>query len=141
VSDARFTPEINRLRATLRGRHGTDLLTTVRREIEQLPVAALVADNSQRYIAANAAARELTGYTLAELTELAVTDLTPLPNTQAGRQLWEEFIGKGGQRGEYEIVPKRGSLRHVRYWAFASVAPGLHVSLLVPAEIEDQQVT
>jgi hypothetical protein len=67
-------------------------------------------------------------------------DLTPLPKTEAGRHLWEDFIGKGGQRGEYEIVPKRGAPLHVRYWAFASVAPGLHTSLLVPVDSEGVDV-
>jgi PAS domain S-box-containing protein len=136
VPATRFTADINRLRAALRGHHGSDLLTMVRKELERLPVAALVADNSQRYVAANAAARQLTGYTESELGALTVMDLTPLPKTDAGRQLWEEFIGKGGQRGEYEILPKRGAPRHVRYWAFASVAPGLHISLLVPVDSE-----
>jgi PAS domain S-box-containing protein len=134
VPPNRFSPEINRLRATLRGHHGEALLTTLQREIEQLAVAALVADNSQRYVAANAAARALTGYTQSELAALTVADLTRLPDTDAGRRLWEEFIGRGGQRGEFELVPKHGAPRPVRYWAFASVVPGLHVSLIVPVD-------
>jgi PAS domain S-box-containing protein len=138
VPSTRFTPDINRLRAALRGHHGPDLIETVRKEIERLPVAALVADNSQRYVASNAAARELTGYSQPELAELTVMDLTPLPNNEVGRQLWEEFIGRGGQRGEYELVPKRGTPRHVSYWAFASVAPGMHVSLIVPMDADSE---
>lgn len=133
----RFTPEINRLRAALRRHRGADVITALRHEIDRLTVAALVADNSQRYVAANAAARKLTGYTLAELYALSVMDLTPIPNTEAGRQLWKDFIGKGTQRGEYELFTKRGTPRHVRYWAYASVAPGFHVSLLVPTDAED----
>ena len=132
----RFSPEINRLRAVLRGHHGADLIATVRREIEQLPVAALVADNAQRYVAANAAARALTGYTQSEVVALTIMDLTPMPTVDDGQLLWEEFIGRGGQRGEYEIAAKRGEMRRVRYWAYASVAPGLHISLLVPVGAE-----
>lgn len=128
----RFTAEINHLRAALRGKTGAELLTTLRRELELLPVAALVADNSSRYVAANAAARTLTGYTQTELTALTVMDLTPIPKTEAGRKLWEEFIAQGGQRGQYELLPRMGGSVRVRYWAFASVAPGLHISLLVP---------
>jgi PAS domain S-box-containing protein len=134
VPATRFTADLNRLRASLRGFQGADLIAAVQREIERLPVAALVADNAQRYVAANAAAQALTGYSQAELSGLTVMDLTPMPNTEDGRTLWETFIGQGGQRGEYELVPKTGSPRLVRYWAFASVAPGIHVSLLVPAE-------
>ena len=136
MTPTRFTPEINRLRAALRGHRGPELIEALRREIEQLTVAALVADNSQRYVAANAAARKLTGYTLIELYAMTVIDLTPLPNTDAGRQLWKDFIGKGAQRGDYELIPKHGEPRHVRYWAFASIAPGFHVSLLVPVDAE-----
>lgn len=112
-------------------------MAAVRREIEHLPAAALVADNSQRYVAANAAARELTGYTQAEISRLTVMDLTPLSNDETGRRLWGDFISKGGQRGDYELVPKHGAARTVRYWAFASIAPGLHLSLLVPAPRPD----
>ena len=129
-----FSPEINRIRAVLRRHHGPDLLAVLRREIERLPIAVLVADNSQRYIAANAAACELTGYTKDELVRLTVLDLTPIPESEDSGALWETFVGQGTQRGEYQLVPKGGVTRPVRYWAFASVAPGIHVSLLVPAE-------
>ena len=137
----RFSAEINRLRASLRGHQGSDLIATVRREIERLPAAALVADNSQRYVAANVAAQVLTGYTEDELIGLTVMDLTPMPNTADGRGLWETFIGQGGQRGEYELLPKAGARKRVRYWAFASVAPGLHISLIVPFESPTKERT
>jgi len=136
VPPTRFTPEINRLRAALRRHRGSDIIPALRREVDRLTVAALVADNSQRYVAANAAARQLTGYTLPELYGLTVMDLTPMPDTEAGRQLWKDFIGKGAQRGDYELATKRGGPRHVRYWAYASIAPGFHVSLLVPVDAE-----
>jgi PAS domain S-box-containing protein len=136
VPPSRFAPEINRLRAALRGHRGSDLIATISHQVEQLPVAALVADNSQRYVAANAAAQELTGYTQSELAALTVADLTPVPRSADGQQLWEEFIGKGGQYGAYDLQPKRGAAKHVLYWAFASVAPGLHLSLLVPVDAE-----
>ena len=136
MPSSRFSPEINRLRAVLRGHSGPELITTLASEIEPWPVAALVADNGQRYVASNAAARELTGYTQSEFNGLTVTDLTPSPTADDGQQLWEEFIGRGGQRGEYDIAPKRGGLIRVRYWAFAGLAPGLHISLLVPTEPE-----
>jgi PAS domain-containing protein len=134
VPATRFTADLNRLRASLRGFQGADLIAAVRREIERLPVAALVADNAQRYVAGNAAAQALTGYSEAELRGLTVMDLTPMPHAEDGGMLWETFIGQGAQRGEYELIPKSRSPRLVRYWALASVAPGLHVSLLVPAE-------
>lgn len=131
---ARFSSAINRLRAALRGKHDAELLTALRREIELLGAAALAADNSTRYIAANAPARELTGFSNAELLEMTVMDATPLPRTDVGRQLWQDFIAQGTQRGEYDLRRRDGTSLRVRYWAYASVAPGVHVSLLVPAE-------
>jgi PAS domain S-box-containing protein len=135
---ARFSAEINRLRALLRGRHDAELLAVLRREIEQLGAAALAADNSTRYIATNAPARELTGFSNAELQRMTVMDVTPLPRTDAGRRLWQEFIASGAQRGEYQLRRKDGTTVRVCYWAYASVAPGVHISLLVPAETEDR---
>ena len=109
-------------------------MLALRRCVEAMPAAALVADNSSRYVAANSLASALTGYSVAELTGLSVMDLTPLPNSAIGRKLWEEFIAHGGQRGDYDLRRKNGSVVHVRYWAYASVAPGLHLSLLLPTE-------
>ena len=132
---SRFAPEVDRLRAILHARQGADLIAHLQSEMEHLPTAALAADSAQRYVASNAAARALTGYTETELTDLTVMDLTPVASTDDGGQLWETFIGMGDQHGEYELVQKSGAQRHVRYWAFASVAPGVHISLLVPVEM------
>jgi PAS domain S-box-containing protein len=129
---SRFAPEINKLRAALRGKRGADLIDAVRRQIARLPVATLAADNSSRYVATNAAAEALTGYSADELLRLTVTDLTPASSTEDGAELWEHFVAQGFQRGEYELRPKAGRPIRVRYWAYASVAPGIHVSLLVP---------
>jgi PAS domain S-box-containing protein len=118
----------------LRGKHDAELLAVLRRELESLTTAALAADNSTRYVASNAAARDLTGYSQAELLRLTVTDLTPLPRSAEGQRLWQEFIGLGVQRGLYDLQRRDGSSVAVRYWAYASIAPGVHLSLLVPAE-------
>jgi PAS domain S-box-containing protein len=130
----RFASTINRLRATLRGKHDAALLTALRREIDHIAVAALAADNSGRYIAANGLAATLTGYTCDELLTMAVMDLTPVPQGPTGLALWQDFIARGVQRGEYELRRRNGGGIRVRYWAYASVAPGVHVSLLVSLE-------
>ena len=133
----RYSSEINRLRAALRGKHRSSEITPIlQRELETLTPAALAADNSTRYIASNAAARGLTGYTEAELRTMTLGDLTPLPHSADGATLWEDFIAAGTQRGEYELRRRNGTTVRVRYWAFASVAPGVHVSLLVPSGTE-----
>ena len=68
---------------------------------------------------------------------MTVMDITPIPRTVDGQRLWEEFIAKGGQRGEYELRTRDGHVVNVRYWAYASVAPGIHLSLLLPADAVD----
>ena len=137
----RFSAEINRLRAALRGQHDSALIAALRRELEQLGPADVAADNSIRYIdiATNAGARTLTGFTSAELLTMTVMDATPLPRTEEGWRLWQGFIAHGVQRGEYELRRKDGTAVRVRSWAYASVAPGVHVSLFVPADTQEEQ--
>ncbi len=130
----RFVSSINQLRAALRGKHGAELLTTLNLQVERFTTAVLVADNSSRYVAANVSACDLTGYSAAELLQKTVMDLTPWPQKDAGRQQWQLFIATGAQRGEYELRRKNGSVVAVRYWACASVVPGIHVSVLTPID-------
>jgi hypothetical protein len=70
----------------------------------------------------------------AEFLRMTVMDATPLPRTQAGRRLWQEFIAHGVQRGDNELRRNDGTMLRERYWAYASVAPGVHISLLIPPE-------
>jgi PAS domain S-box-containing protein len=122
----------------LRGKHDSDLRAALTRELERLDAAALAADNSMRYIAVNSHACALTGFSSAELLTMTVMDSTPLPRPEEGRQLWQQFIAHGLQRGVYDLRRKDGTMVTVRYWAYASVAPGVHISLLVPKDDEDK---
>ena len=106
-------------------------MAALRRQLANLEVAALAADGSAKYVDANSRAEELTGYTTAEIRGLRLEDITPLPSTVDARELWGDFIAQGAQRGEFELRPRTGPPIRVRYWAYASVAPGIHVSLLV----------
>lgn len=126
------------MRAVLRGKHDAELLAALAEELERIQAAALAADNSTRYIAANAPACALTGFSNAELLTMTVMDATPLPRTEEGWILWQEFIAQGVQRGVYELRRKDGSMRRVRYRAYASVAPGVHISVMVPTDSEDK---
>jgi PAS domain S-box-containing protein len=126
------------MRAILRGKHDSELLASLHRELERLDAAALAADNSTRYIAANGPARALTGFSNAELLKMTVMDATPLPRTAEGRKRWQDFIAQGVQRGVYELRRRDGTTLRVRYWAYASVAPGVHISLIVPTESEEK---
>ena len=132
MSSSLFAAEVERLRATLQGADPGEAVAALREPLEAFPVAALAADGSSRYIAANSRAEELTGYSTAELMALSVMDLTPVPNTVDGEGLWDEFISTGEQQGNYEVRRKDGSFVRVKYWAFANIAPGIHLSLVTP---------
>jgi PAS domain S-box-containing protein len=132
MTSSRFAAEIERLRARLHGMPGARQVGVLREHLESFPVAALAADHSSRYIAANARAEELTGYSANELTKLVVLDLTSVANSTDSEQLWSEFISTGEQQGHYEVRRKDGSFVPVHYWAFANVASGIHLSLMVP---------
>ena len=92
--------------------------------------AILLADDESRYVDANPAACQLTGFTREELLQKNVWDLTPAPGLERGRQLWREFIRAGQQTGEYPLRCKDGELRIVDFRAVANIMPGLHLSIL-----------
>ena len=98
-------------------------------------MSALAADNTGRYIAVNAAAQTLTGYSRDELLRMSVKDLTPAMRHDTAGELWNRFIQAGSQAGDYVLVPKHGSPIAVHYAAYASVAPGVHISLFEPLEV------
>lgn len=100
-----------------------------------MSTAALAADNTGRYVAANEKASELTGYSRTELLRMTVRDLTPLVRQDAAADLWSRFIQIGSQTGEYVLQRKGGTPLGVRYDAYASVAPGVHLSLLMALEV------
>lgn len=127
--------DLNQLRRRLRGLPHPTLLKTLQAQLETFEVATLAADNTGRYIAANTRASELTGYSHAELMKLSVTDLTPLMRHALSADLWNRFIQAGTQTGEYVLQRKDGSPLGVQYSAYASVAPGVHISFLTPLEL------
>jgi len=131
---APYTAGILRLRRRLRGLPHSTLFQTLQELLEEFPVSALGADNTGRYVAANTTATTLTGYSRDELLQMSVKDLTPAMRQDSAGELWKRFIQTGSQAGDYVLVRKDGTPVSVHYTAYASVAPGLHISLLAPAE-------
>ena len=108
------------------------MIAELQRSLEELPVTALAADNTGRYVAANAPATALTGYSRSELLEMAVKDLTPALRHDESGDMWHRFIQAGAQSGDYVLERRDGASVTVHYAAYASVAPGVHVSVLTP---------
>lgn len=105
-------------------------LALLEARLERLAVAALVADDAGRYLFANRAAATLTGYDVATLKALRVSELTPSLNGARAALLWRQFIETSEQHGEYPLLVNGGRVVRVEYAAMTNMAPGLHISLL-----------
>lgn len=94
------------------------------------PYAVLLADNTGRYVGANAAATELTGFSRRELLASSVFDITPPVDEKDVALLWRAFLRMGRQQGEIIIKRRDGSQVSGHYMATTNVIPGVHVSIL-----------
>lgn len=94
------------------------------------PYAVLFADNTGRYIGANPAASELTGYSRRELLSSSVFDITPPVDEKDVTLLWRAFLRTGRQGGDIVIYRRDGTEISGRYMAVTNVIPGVHVSVL-----------
>ena len=94
------------------------------------PYAVLFADNTGRYVGANSAAVELTGYSRRELLASSVFDLAPAMDERETELLWRAFLRIGRQDGEIIIRRRDGNQISSRYLATTNVIPGVHVSVL-----------
>jgi PAS domain S-box-containing protein len=113
--------------------HATPQMEAVKRLEEVVrvhPYAVLFADNTGRYIGANAAANELTGFSRRELLAASFFDITPPDDEKDVALLWRAFLRTGRQEGDIVIRRRDGSQVAGRYLATTNVIPGVHVSAL-----------
>lgn len=94
------------------------------------PYAVLFADSTGRYIGANPAALELTGYSRRELLSSSVFDITPPVDEKDVTLLWRAFLRTGRQGGDIVIYRRDGTEISGRYVAVTNVIPGVHVSVM-----------
>jgi PAS domain S-box-containing protein len=99
--------------------------------VEHAPVAILVADDEMRYVAANATACQLLGYTREELLKLRVTDLAQYPEAEGE---FEAMIATGELIGRTTVRDKHGNLRSLRHRSAETKIAGLayYVAVLWP---------
>ena len=96
-------------------------------------MAILVTDADARIVAANSFACELLGYSLAELLELRVIEVSP--DERAAEEMYAELVGAGEQRGLAPVRRRDGSVILLRYFA-KSAGDGVHfVSFAVPRRV------
>ncbi|WP_455209747.1 PAS domain S-box protein, partial [Kaarinaea lacus] len=92
--------------------------------------AILITDDDAHYVHANPAATELLGFTLDELMQLSVPDVTAGGDIANFKTLWQAFLKEGAQRGEYIVRRKDGSEVEVDYRAVANYLPGRHLAVM-----------
>ena len=105
-------------------------LQALSRYLDDLPVAALIADNTGSYVAANRAAVRLVGFSADELCAMSTWDLVRVDDHEI-EVLWRNFLRGGTQRGTIKLRTKRGAVITARYASQAHVLRGYHVSFLM----------
>jgi PAS domain-containing protein len=101
-------------------------------------ISILAADDSGRFIAANDALCQLTGYTPDELLGMSIWELADhheLPSleqrVERGQRMWRRFLRDGGFDGESLLRRKTGEMIGIRCLAAAHVFRGMHVATIV----------
>lgn len=124
----------NVIASTVERKRADDRIDESRRRLQALfdhsQDAFLLANDRGDYEDVNQAAVTLTGYSRAELLRMNLGDLTPEDNLEISQKLWINFLEKGEQNGEFQLVRKDDTLIHVEYRAVANLLPGLHLSTL-----------
>jgi two-component system CheB/CheR fusion protein len=92
--------------------------------------AILLSDDEGRSVDANPAASELIGYSLEELRQRVLWDLTDGADLYHARAQWKDLLATGRQTGELTLLRKDGGRVAVEYRAVANVLPGLHLAIL-----------
>ena len=92
--------------------------------------AVFVADDSGRFVDANRAAAELTGYSERELRKMSVWQITPDVHEREAETLWLAFLQQHEQSGTYRILHRSGRTLVVPYAARTNVQRGRHISVL-----------
>ncbi|HII95641.1 MAG TPA: PAS domain S-box protein, partial [Candidatus Methanofastidiosum sp.] len=90
----------------------------------------MLIDNDSAFADANPEACNILGYSKDELLNMKVEDIAPHSNFKAGRKLWQDFLDKGKQKGEYQLFRKDGKKIVVGYVAIANVSPDLHLFVI-----------
>jgi PAS domain S-box-containing protein len=99
--------------------------------VEHAPVAILVADDEMRYVAANATATKLLGYTREELLKLRIPDVAGHPEAEGE---FEAMIAAGELMGRTTVTCKDGTKRNLRHRSSETRIAGLvyYVAVLWP---------
>jgi PAS domain S-box-containing protein len=104
--------------------------------LEDGPVAIFVADEHMRYIAVNAYACDLLGYTRDELLELTVADVA----RPGAEQDFADVVGGANGPGSYELVRRDGTTFTFRYVASGTTVAGMQMFVAVGCPVDEPQL-
>jgi PAS domain S-box-containing protein len=100
--------------------------------LEDGPVAIFVADEHMRYIAVNAYACDLLGYTRDELLELTIADIA----SAGAEQDFEDFLAGANRVGSYDLRRKDGTTFTLRYIASETTVAGMQMFVSVGRPVD-----
>ena len=92
--------------------------------------AILLANNLGEFIDANAAASEMSGYSLEELRSMNLGDVVDNNSDMTHTDDWNTFIAQGKMEGTVALKTKNGELKVLDFRAVADILPGIHLSVL-----------
>ena len=102
--------------------------------------AMLLADDYRIIVDANDPACEMVGIERDELIGMKIEDFSAPELRDAAPQMFEAFLAAGSQAGPFTLIRPDGSTVDCCYSASANIAPGVHLSILVPVENADEEL-
>jgi len=113
---------------------GSDAAVRLRIAFERSRHPMLIADDQRRWVTGNAAAGDLLGIALEEVSWHTMDDFTPPSEHRRLAEQWKAFLASGAAEGWYHLcVPDRGPVP-VEFSATANVLPGRHLSVFIPPD-------
>lgn len=100
----------------------------------------LLADDYRMIVDANEPACEMVGLEREELIGMKIEDFSAPELREAAPEMFEAFLAAGSQAGPFTLVRPDGTTVDCCYSASANIAPGVHLSILVPVEHADEEL-
>ena len=102
--------------------------------------AMLLADDSRSIVDANDPACEMVGLERDQLIGKRIEDFSAPELREAAPQMFEAFLAAGSQAGPFALVRPDGTTVDCNYSASANIAPGVHLSIMVPVAQVDEEL-
>ena len=102
--------------------------------IDAGPVFVLVVDEEMRFVAANAFACQLLGYSRDELLRLKLSDVAPFPETP---ERFASFLSRKRDEGTTRVVRRDGTILKLAYRATETRVAGLTLYVSTGWPLED----